>query len=109
MALKKTVLIVAAITVATVAIGYLSARASLPKIEAEIRQEVIAKKITGYAFGGDKIPPERITVTAWVEYPFVATGSYSVPHDLHASYHSTKYLVLPWSRSILSKDSFTSM
>lgn len=109
MGLGRTIPLLIAMTVATATIGYLSARASLAGIEAEIRQEIIAKKVVGRKFSGENVPPERISVTAWVEYPFVAIGSYSVPHDLHASYHRTRYLVLPLHRIVLSKESFNSM
>jgi hypothetical protein len=109
MILKRTLLSSAAVVATIAALGYFLARASLPAVTTEIRQEVLIKKVSGYHFGGERVGPAQIKVTAWVEYPFVVVGSYSVPHDLHASYYRTRYLVLPGHRRVLSTHSFTSI
>jgi hypothetical protein len=109
MALKRILLFSTAVVAVIAALGYFLARASLPAVTTDIRQEVLIKKISGYHFGGERVGPEQIKVTAWVEYPFVVVGSYSVPHDLHASYYRTRYLVLPGHRRVLSTHVFTSI
>ena len=50
------------------------------------------------------MPPDQIEVFSEVEYPFVVTGTFAIPRDLHASFYSTRYLVLPWGTYVLSKD-----
>ena len=64
---------------------------------------VQSKGIMGRDLGGQTVPPE---VGSHVDWPFVVTGWYSVPYDLHASYHQTEYLALPWGRYVLSEQEF---
>jgi hypothetical protein len=103
--LRKAAIIVAILAAILAGAGYITAKMSQPSIEQEIRRYVLAKNITGREFGGGKVTPEQIKVTSWVKSPFVVVGSYSVPFDMHASYHRTTYLVMPWGRYVLSKES----
>lgn len=107
--IKKLALIMLVILFTLASTGYITAKNSQSEIEQDIREHVLSKGISGIRFGGERVPPEQIKITSWVEWPFVVVGSYSVPFDLHTSYHRITYLVLPWGRSILSSESFESV
>jgi hypothetical protein len=81
------------------------AKLAQPSVEREVRNYVLTKGVKGREIGGREVPPEEIEVTSWVKWPFIAVGSYSVPFDMHSSYHMTTYLVMPWGRYELSKES----
>src|SRR5690606_25117857 len=102
----KTIGLACALATAIVALGglFLAQRAQ-PEIERITREFVVEHQVTGYGLGG-RVPPEQIEVFSEVNYPFVVTGTFAVPRDLHASYYQTRYLVLPWGRYVLSKDAF---
>ena len=85
--------------------GFVSARHAQPEIERETRAFVLEHRVTGHGLSG-RVPPEQIEVFTEVNYPFVVTGTFAVPRDLHASYYKTCYLVLPWGRHVLYKDAF---
>jgi len=76
--------------------GYAVALSGTSACENEVRTEVLRKGVTGLAMSGEVIPTSQIEVYSRVEYPFVVVAGYSVPFDLHASYHETRFLVLPW-------------
>ncbi len=106
MALFRKVAVIVAIVVTVIsAIGYVTAKTEQPYVEQEIRSYVLAEGIKGLEMGGREVPPEEIKVSSWVKWPFVVVGSYSVPFDLHSSYHRTTFLVMPWGRYTLSKES----
>ncbi len=102
----KKIGLASVLLIALVALGGLSlARHAQPEIERETRVFVLEHRVTGHGLGG-RVPPEQIEVFSEVDYPFVVTGTFAVPRDLHASYYRTRYLVLPWGRYVLSKDAF---
>jgi|SRR4051794_37711488 hypothetical protein len=102
---KKAVLTVAIVIAVLSGIGYATAKMAQPSVEQEIRGYVLAKGIKGLEMGGREVPPEEIEVRSWVKWPFVVVGSFEVPFDMHTSYHMTTYLVMPWGRYTLSKQS----
>ena len=83
--------------------GTLLARHAQPEIERQTRAYVLERQVSGHGLGGP-VPPDQIEVFSGVEYPFVVTGTFAIPRDLHASFYSTRYLVLPWGTYVLSKD-----
>jgi hypothetical protein len=85
--------------------GISVARHAQSEIERETRAFVLEHGVTGRSLSGP-VAPEQIEVFSEIEYPFVVTGTFAVPRDLHASYYRTRYLVLPWGRHILFKDAF---
>ena len=106
MALFRKVILIVAIVVAILSgIGYATAKMAQPSVEQEIRSYVLSKGIKGREFGGQEVRPEEIEVRSWVKWPFVVVGSFEVPLDMHSSYHMTTYLVMPWGRYALSKES----
>ena len=99
--LKKIGLwLVGVVCVMTIA-GYITAKSAQTAIESEIRSFVQSKGIMGRDLGGERVPPE---VGSRIDWPFVVTAWYSVPLDLHAAYHQTKYLVLPWRKYVIGKE-----
>lgn len=101
---RKVVFVIVLLVAGVSGIGYITAKVGQPAVEQATRNHVISNKIAGLEFGGRKVPPEEIKVTSWVEWPFIVVGSYSVPFDLHASYHRTTYLVMPWGMYELSRE-----
>ena len=101
---RKIALFIVLLIVNVSGVGYVTAKMAQPSIEQATRDYVISNRISGLEFGGRKVPPEEIKVTSWVEWPYIVVGSYSVPFDLHGSYHRTTYLVMPWGMYELSKD-----
>ena len=102
---RKVVLALATVVAVLSAVGYATAKMAQSSVEQEIRSYVLSKGIKGLEMGGREVPPEEIEVSSWVKWPFVVVGSYSVPFDMHSSYHMTTYLVMPWGRYTLSKES----
>ena len=95
--------------VTVLAAGYAIALSGASACEDEVRAEVLNRGVAGLAMSGEVIPASQIEVYSRVEYPFVVGAGYSVPYDLHASYHETRFLVLPWHLRKLSTQKFLAM
>jgi hypothetical protein len=85
--------------------GLLLAHHAKPAVEREARAFVLDRRISGYSLVG-RVTPEQIEVFSEIDCPFIVTGGFTVPRDLHASYYRTRYLVMPWGRYVISKDAF---
>jgi len=101
--LKRICVALVSVLVLVVVGGYATAWHARPAIEQEIRTYVLTHEVDGYDLSGH-VPPEKIGIYSRVNAPFVVTGTFAVPRDVHASYYETRYLVLPWARYVLSKD-----
>lgn len=88
--------------------GYISAYVARPGVEKGLRTHVLTHQISGFDLGGD-VPPGQIKVYSELSYPYVVTGTYVVPRDLHASYYRFHFLALPWGLYALSRDDFHSI
>ena len=104
--LKKAAIVFGLVGLAALATGFVSANSYRSSIERELRQELIAKRVSGRALGGEIIPTDEIAVASRIKWPFVVEASYFVPVDLHGRHHQVLYLALPWGYRRLSSQDF---
>ncbi|MQP76506.1 hypothetical protein CQ393_11465 [Stenotrophomonas sp. MYb238] len=102
---KKATIAFGVVGLALLAAGLVSASAYQSSIEHELRQEIVAERVSGRDLDGKIIPTAQIEITSRIKWPFVVEASYFVPIDLHGRHHQALYLALPWGyRRLSSKD-----
>lgn len=85
-----------------VATGYATAWSHLDDCANEVFHRTQADKVGGRDMRGRKVPVVRKDVVSSIAGPFLVETQLFVPHDLHGSIHSARFLVLPWGFHRLS-------
>lgn len=102
-AMQKGFMLVAALAFA-VATGYLTAWSHLDDCADEALRRVEEDGVTGLDMRGRDVQVMREDVVSFIAGPFLVDTQLLVPHDLHGSIHSTRFLVLPWGFHRLSDE-----
>lgn len=89
---KSIVVLIAAFFLVS-ALGWFSAKLSLPDCLSITRQDLIASGNTGPDFDGNLVTYREIEVGGRIKYPFVVETYYMVPRGLHGEFHTYKYFV----------------
>jgi hypothetical protein len=93
MSWKNIAFALSALAFCTLAVGYASARYSLDSCADEVFADAQRRNVSGRHMDGQIVRPSRSDITAIISGPFLVEVWYSVPHDLHATDYSARYVV----------------